>query len=123
LRGDPSDGLPGAAGIGPKTAAELLARHGSLEGPIAAASTERPKIAQALTDQADELRAFRRIAQLQTVTLKSPEDRETDLNGGARRSRSRPARRRSASAARVGWRWIRFTCCWTRMSVMGRCSR
>ncbi|HEY6550121.1 MAG TPA: 5'-3' exonuclease, partial [Solirubrobacterales bacterium] len=31
LRGDPSDGLPGAKGVGPKTAAELLRRHGSLE--------------------------------------------------------------------------------------------
>ena len=36
LRGDPSDGLPGASGIGPKTAAELLRKHGSLEGAIAA---------------------------------------------------------------------------------------
>src|SRR5580692_10624850 len=31
LRGDPSDGLPGAPGIGAKTAAELLRAHGSLE--------------------------------------------------------------------------------------------
>src|SRR5205807_9990568 len=31
LRGDPSDGLPGGRGIGEKTAADLLARHGSLE--------------------------------------------------------------------------------------------
>lgn len=30
LRGDPSDGLPGVAGIGEKTAAALLARYGSL---------------------------------------------------------------------------------------------
>ncbi len=34
LRGDPSDGLPGAKGVGPKTAAELLRRHGSLEGVL-----------------------------------------------------------------------------------------
>lgn len=87
LRGDPSDGLPGAAGIGPKTAAELLNRHGSLEDAIAGASTERPKIAQALTEQADELRAFRRIAQLQTVSIERPPDRLTDLEGGARAAR------------------------------------
>ncbi len=37
LRGDPSDGLPGAPGIGAKTAAELLLAHGSLEGVLAAA--------------------------------------------------------------------------------------
>jgi 5'-3' exonuclease len=30
LRGDPSDGLPGVPGIGEKTAATLLAQHGSL---------------------------------------------------------------------------------------------
>ena len=42
LRGDPSDGLPGASGIGPKTAAELLRKHGSLEGAIAAARRRAP---------------------------------------------------------------------------------
>jgi 5'-3' exonuclease len=31
LRGDPSDGLPGLPGVGPKTAAALLRRHGSLD--------------------------------------------------------------------------------------------
>ncbi len=35
LRGDPSDGLPGAPGIGAKTAAELLCEHDTLEGAIA----------------------------------------------------------------------------------------
>ncbi|PYG01968.1 5'-3' exonuclease [Georgenia satyanarayanai] len=37
LRGDPSDGLPGVAGIGEKTAASLLAQHGTLAGIIDAA--------------------------------------------------------------------------------------
>ena len=37
LRGDPSDGLPGVAGIGEKTAATLLGTHGDLAGIIAAA--------------------------------------------------------------------------------------
>ncbi|ROS75273.1 5'-3' exonuclease [Cellulomonas sp. PhB143] len=36
LRGDPSDGLPGVPGIGEKTAAALLARHGDLAGLLAA---------------------------------------------------------------------------------------
>ena len=36
LRGDPSDGLPGVAGIGAKTAAAILMRHGSLAGALAA---------------------------------------------------------------------------------------
>nr|WP_309073478.1 5'-3' exonuclease [Paenarthrobacter sp.] len=37
LRGDASDGLPGVAGIGEKTAASLLGTHGSLEGLLEAA--------------------------------------------------------------------------------------
>jgi 5'-3' exonuclease len=36
LRGDPSDGLPGVPGIGEKTAATLLAQHGSLAAILAA---------------------------------------------------------------------------------------
>lgn len=37
LRGDPSDGLPGVAGVGEKTAATLLAAHGDLQGIVRAA--------------------------------------------------------------------------------------
>ena len=37
LRGDPSDGLPGAAGIGEKTAAALVSKFGSVESLVAAA--------------------------------------------------------------------------------------
>jgi len=53
LRGDPSDKIPGAPGVGPKKAAEVLRRHGSLE--------------QALADgrfpqNADDLRLYRHIA-------------------------------------------------------------
>ena len=36
LRGDPSDGLPGVAGVGEKTAAALVTKYGSLEGILAA---------------------------------------------------------------------------------------
>jgi 5'-3' exonuclease len=39
LRGDPSDGLPGVAGIGAKTAASLLDRFGDLDGVLRAART------------------------------------------------------------------------------------
>jgi 5'-3' exonuclease len=40
LRGDPSDGLPGVAGIGEKTAVELLREFGDLLGIVRAASDE-----------------------------------------------------------------------------------
>jgi DNA polymerase-1 len=35
LRGDPSDKIPGAPGVGPKSAASLLRRYGSLEAALA----------------------------------------------------------------------------------------
>ncbi len=87
LRGDPSDGLPGAPGIGAKTAAELLQRHGSLEAAIAHALHERPRVTAALTEHADELRAFREIATLRTLEVGRPEDRRTDLVAGAAAAR------------------------------------
>jgi len=87
LRGDPSDGLPGAPGIGQKTAAELLYRHGTLEALLTAVADddagERPRIAAALRDNADQLRAFREIALLRPVELERPPDRATDFAGGA----------------------------------------
>jgi DNA polymerase-1 len=53
LRGDASDRIPGAKGIGPKTAAALLRKYGSLEELLAAGRFAR---------QADELRLYRSIA-------------------------------------------------------------
>jgi 5'-3' exonuclease len=84
LRGDPSDGLPGARGIGEKTAAELLRRHGSLEAALASPDDEKPRVAAALREQADELRDFLDIATLRTVAVERPADRPTDIAAGAR---------------------------------------
>jgi DNA polymerase I len=53
LRGDPSDRLPGARGIGAKGAAALLRQYPTLEDALAAGR---------FPEQADELRLFRRIA-------------------------------------------------------------
>jgi DNA polymerase-1 len=53
LRGDPSDKLPGARGVGPKGAAGLLRRYGTLEDVLA---TGR------FPTQAEQLRSFRSIA-------------------------------------------------------------
>ncbi len=93
LRGDPSDGLPGAKGIGEKTAAELLRVHGDLETAIANAAQERPRVAAALRDQADELRAFRKIATLQPIEVVWPQDAPTDFTAAAAAARERGMRR------------------------------
>lgn len=83
LRGDPSDGLPGARGIGEKGAADLLRRHGSLEAALAAPDGEKPRVARALREQAGELRDYLAIATLQRVPVALPADRPLDLAGGA----------------------------------------
>ena len=87
LRGDPSDGLPGAPGIGAKTAAELLRRHGSLEGAQNAVrsspTSERPRIVAALSDNAQQLEDFRQIATLVRIDVQRPPDRATDFAAGA----------------------------------------
>jgi 5'-3' exonuclease len=55
LRGDPSDRLPGAAGVGPKKAADVLREHGTLEAALAAGR---------FSAEAEDLRLYRRIAEL-----------------------------------------------------------
>ena len=55
LRGDPSDRLPGAPGVGPKKAADLLRQYGTLEDAIGAGR---------FSAIAEELRLYRRIASL-----------------------------------------------------------
>jgi 5'-3' exonuclease len=90
LRGDPSDGLPGAKGVGPKTAAELLRRHGSLEAVLGSAIRERrPKLRAALLDAREQLLAFKDIATLRDAGVERPPDRPTDWAGAAAAARER----------------------------------
>lgn len=83
LRGDPSDGIPGAKGIGEKTAREILRVHGSLEEAIANAAKERPKVAMTLRDQGPQLREFKHMATLVHVDLDRPPDRPTAFGPAA----------------------------------------
>jgi 5'-3' exonuclease len=68
LRGDPSDKLPGARGVGPKTAASLLAQYGTLEAML-----EDGRFAA----QAEELRMYRRMATLDASAPLPPLDDQT----------------------------------------------
>jgi DNA polymerase-1 len=83
LRGDPSDGIPGAKGIGEKTARDLLREYGTLDATISNALRQTPRVRAALHEQADELRAFRHMATLQEVPVERPEDRPTDFESAA----------------------------------------
>jgi DNA polymerase-1 len=90
LRGDPSDGLPGAKGVGEKTAAELLREHGSLEALLEnALRISRPKLRTTLLESREELLAFKEIATLQDAGVERPPDRPTDWAGAAAAARER----------------------------------
>ena len=58
LRGDASDRIPGARGVGPRTAADLLRRYGTLEAILAAGR---------FASQAQELRLYRKIATMDSA--------------------------------------------------------
>ena len=90
LRGDPSDGLPGAKGVGAKTAADLLREHGDLETLLDNAIRERrPKLREALIGQREELLAFKEIATLRDAGVERPPDAPTDWVGAAAAARER----------------------------------
>jgi DNA polymerase-1 len=96
LRGDPSDGIPGAPGIGAKTAAELLREHGSLEDLLAVAARQceeagfgdlRRRTAETLHEHDGLLRTFKQVATLVEIDVERPPDVQTDFAGGAAAAR------------------------------------
>jgi len=90
LRGDPSDGIPGAKGVGEKTAAELLRRDGSLEAVLDGAVREtRPRLRGELIEHREDLLAYKQIATLQDAGVKRPPDRPTDWSAAAAAARER----------------------------------
>jgi DNA polymerase-1 len=80
LRGDPSDKIPGARGIGAKRAAELLAQYGSLEAML-----EEGRF----STEAEALRLYRRIATMDSAAPLPPlPDTAPDWAAGAAHARS-----------------------------------
>ena len=65
LRGDSSDRIPGARGVGPKTAADVLRPYGSLEEALAAGR---------FAAEADALRLYRRVATMDAEAPLPPLD-------------------------------------------------
>ncbi|WP_317495661.1 5'-3' exonuclease [Haloechinothrix sp. LS1_15] len=99
LRGDPSDGLPGVAGIGEKTAAKLITRFGSLDELLRAAEAGDPDVSprarKQLADAAGYLAAAPTVVR---VVRDAPVElsRQDDLPAG-------PADR--SGLAELGARW------------------
>jgi DNA polymerase I len=80
LRGDPSDRLPGARGVGPKGAAVLLARYGTLDAALADAR---------LAGQAEALKLYQKIATMDaTAPLPVLDDQVPDWARGASLARA-----------------------------------
>ncbi|MHB2015726.1 MAG: 5'-3' exonuclease [Candidatus Xenobia bacterium] len=77
LRGDPSDGLPGVAGIGEKTAAKLIAQYGSLEKLLAATDLP-PAVRRKLDAGRDYLQRARQVV-LPVATVPLPADVSLEL--------------------------------------------
>jgi 5'-3' exonuclease len=90
LRGDPSDGIPGAKGIGEKSARDLLQKHGTLEAVLNAAEdkTKGSAAVRALTSQADLLRTFADVATVRDIDVKRPPDTPLDKKGAADAARA-----------------------------------
>ena len=109
LRGDPSDGLPGVAGVGAKTAVGLVADHPDLDAMLAAARAGRlsPRLNAALVASADYLAAMRKVAAVATdvdyrISDPHPPDRDRLAALGAAHAIEGPVERMLAAMEQAG---------------------
>jgi DNA polymerase-1 len=79
LMGDTADNVPGVRGIGPKTAAELIREHGSVEGVIAnIGAITKPKLKETLAASVEMARLSRELVRLKDdLPLPAPLDELT----------------------------------------------
>jgi DNA polymerase-1 len=62
LKGDTSDNIPGVPGIGDKTAGQLVAQYGSLDGVLEHAGDLSPARSRAISEHAEQARASKLLA-------------------------------------------------------------
>lgn len=82
LRGDPSDGLPGVAGIGAKTAVKLLDEYGSIDGIYTNLSKLSPRQRDSFEQSRDYLDAMKTVVGLvydAAVVATSPQGPDEEL--------------------------------------------
>jgi DNA polymerase-1 len=86
LKGDPSDNIPGIPGIGDKTAGQLVAQYGSLEGVLDHVDELTPARSKAIREHADQARGAKVLATMRrdleldcdpSELVLSPPDRST----------------------------------------------
>ena len=73
MRGDTSDNLPGVPGVGEKTAAKLIQSYGDIEGILANAHEQSPKLKEALEGNAEVMYLNREMMTL-LKDVELPED-------------------------------------------------
>jgi DNA polymerase I len=66
LRGDPSDNLAGVPGVGEKTAAKLINQYGDIDGVIAHAEEQTPKLRASLLEHGERAKRNAEIMVLRT---------------------------------------------------------
>ena len=64
LKGETSDNLPGVPGVGDKTAAQLINKYGDIEQVIAHAAELTPKLREAITKNAEQVRINKELGRL-----------------------------------------------------------
>ena len=64
LKGETSDNLPGVPGVGDKTAAQLINKYGDIEQVIAHAGDLTPKLREAITKYAEQVRVNKELGHL-----------------------------------------------------------
>lgn len=97
LRGDPSDGLPGVPGVGPKTAVKLIQQHGSIAEILEHIDELTPKLRESFESSRGYLEAMKvvvpPVTDLEVETVDPTRDEERLLTLAAKRNIEGPARR------------------------------
>ena len=81
LAGDSSDNIPGIRGVGEKTAAELLASYGDVEGIIANQANLKGKLAEKVRDGAEDARMSKFLTTIRTDVPMEPDWDSYRLDG------------------------------------------
>ena len=66
LKGDPTDNIPGVPGVGEKTAAKLIAEHGTIEGVYGAVGTFTPKLRASIEANHEQVLHSREMSRIVT---------------------------------------------------------